>query len=95
METDKMEPALAHEAALGYHAVMEHVLGLPPGTILKWITTYGLPIVLQLLPVLLGGGFSGLSAATIIAWAVAALAALKAGQPMPPLPTKPPAPPAA
>ena len=73
------------------HADNAHIfhaaaVGVPWAQLLAWLRAYGFGAVLQVLPVILQGGLSGLTVAQIIAWVNLALAAVNAGQPLPPLP---------
>lgn len=59
--------------------------GINIAQILVWIEQYGLPLLLQVLPLIvpfLGHTPTGM----VVAWIAAALQALKDGQPLPPLP---------
>jgi hypothetical protein len=64
--------------------------GISFAQILAWIETYGLPLLLQVLPIIfdvIDGGLTGLTSQQIVTWVTEALAALAANQPLPPFPT--------
>ena len=61
-------------------------IGIPWATILVWLFKYGFPTVLQVLQILMAGGFSGLTMQQIIEWVVKALENIAAGLPVPPIP---------
>jgi hypothetical protein len=62
-------------------------LGINWGQILVWMETYGIPMLLQALAILLSGySLDGVSVPVIVAWISAALVALASGQPIPPFP---------
>ena len=76
--------------SLGYNPAHDSIFecakhAIPWASILQWIEDYGLPLVLNVLPLILPQ-VAGLSTAQIVMWIEAALAASQQGQPLPPVP---------
>ena len=84
-----MSSKMTVEQASQHSALVQADAAIGNGKILQWIITYGLPLLLKVLP-LIAPFLGTLPQNDLIKWVEGALAALKEGKPMPPLPTPAP-----